>query len=483
MKLLDWRMVVALSCCVTLGCSKEKSKKATTASTVPTVKVEAPEVRDIHRLIAQPGAIEPYEQTAIYSKVSGFVQKWYVDIGARVKKGDLLIELLVPELADEHSQKMAQVETAKAGVQQSRKLVTVAESNVQAAKDAIVEARANIKRYQADLDRWQGELNRLSGLTKDGIVNPEVLAETQNQLKSNQAALEAARAAVKSKESQRVAAEAQADKAKADLVASQAQVKVAEAEEQRLAALLQYTKITSPYDGVVTSRNVNTGDFVRAGAGSIAESSGAESGGNQPLPLLTVTRTDPMVFVIGVPEVDAPYVRVGSKASLRLQALADREFEVSVSRIAPTLNKQSRTLLAEVDLPNANGELLPGMYAYGSIELTRSHVRAIPAAAITQIGNRNCCYLVDAGKVARTEIQTGVSDGTWIEVLKKASYPTNGTAGAWQDFNGTEKVIVGDLSELTDGEHVVLNEPLRNQKPQVTEAKVAGRDYRRVTMP
>ena len=92
-------------------------------SLAPAVKVVPPERRDIHRSIAQPGVIEPYEQTAIYSKVAGFVQKWNVDIGAKVKKDDLLVELLVPELAEEHKQKEAQVEQQRAMVNQADKLV------------------------------------------------------------------------------------------------------------------------------------------------------------------------------------------------------------------------------------------------------------------------------------------------------------------------------------------------------------------------
>ena len=231
------------------------------------MKVVQPERRDIHRSIAQPGVIEPYEQTAIYSKVAGFVQKWNVDIGAKVKKDDLLVELLVPELAEEHKQKEAQVEQQRAMVNQADKLVRVAESNLQAAADAVAESQANINRYEADVERWQGELGRLAGMVKDRTINPEVLAETKNQAKASEASYEAAGAAVKTKESQRLAAAAQIEKAKADLAAAEAQVKVAEAEERRLAAMFAYTKITAPYDGVVTTRNVNTGDFVRPASG------------------------------------------------------------------------------------------------------------------------------------------------------------------------------------------------------------------------
>ena len=226
MKLANRMLALILLCGFACGCGKAKVDKAAHISLTPTVKVEQPELRDIQRSIAQPGAIEPYEQTAIFSKIAGFVQKWNVDIGAHVKKDDLLVELLVPELADEHRQKEAQVEQEQAMVSQSEKLVSVAESNVQSAIDAVTEAQANISRYQADVDRWQGELTRLTGLVKDNVVNPEVLAETQNQFKASQSAYEAAKAAVKSKESQRLAAEAQVEKAKADLNAQRPRLRL-----------------------------------------------------------------------------------------------------------------------------------------------------------------------------------------------------------------------------------------------------------------
>ena len=161
-----------------------------------------------------------------------------------------------------------------------------------------------------------------------------------------------------------------------------------------------------------------------------------------------------MMFVIGVPEIDAPYVSVGTKASLRLQALAGREFNVQVTRTSLALHNQSRTLQAEIDLPNPQNELLPGMYAYGSIEIERPKVWSIPTSATVQIGNRMCCYLAKDGKAVRTQIQSGVSDGKWIEVVKRRTYPTSGEPGNWEDFTDADQVIAGDLSEVADGKQV-----------------------------
>ncbi|HTQ38577.1 MAG TPA: efflux RND transporter periplasmic adaptor subunit [Pirellulales bacterium] len=420
------------------------------------VTVTQPQERTIHRTVAQPGMIMPYEQTAIYSKVAGFVQKWNVDIGAHVKKDDLLAEILVPELAEELKEKEALVEQQEAMVKQSEQLVHVAESNSQSAEDAVAEAQANVARYTADVERWQGELDRLNKMVKDQVVNPEVLAETQNTAKASKAAYDAAVAAVKSKESERLSAVAQVDKSKADLNAAQAQVKVAQADERRVAAMFAYTKITAPYDGVITTRNINTGDFVRPASG---DASGGEEGGSTrvtSIPLFVVARTDPMMFVIGVPEMDAPYVSAGTKASLRLQALAEREYDVPVTRTSLALRNQSRTLQAEIDLPNPKDELLPGMYAYGSIEIERPKVWAIPNSAIVEIGNRMCCYLVVDGVAARTQIQAGISDGAWTEVVQWRPYPSSGQPGAWEDFNGSEHVIDGDLSEVSDGKQVAV---------------------------
>ena len=449
-------IILALAAALSCGCSESIS--ATNAGIVlsPTVQVVPPAVRNIHCTIAQPGVIEPYEQTAIFSKVAGFVQKWYVDIGAHVKKDELLVELVVPELVEELNQKHAFVEQQKAMVIQSDQLIRVAESNQQAAADAVAEAQAGINRYEADFERWQGELIRLTGMVKDRTINPEVLAETKNQAKSSQAACDVAVAAVKTKDSQRLAAAAQVEKAKADRNGAEAQVRVAEAEERRLAAMFAYTKITAPYDGVITSRNVNTGDFVRPASGDSSGSTDTSAPGGHSSPLFVIARTEPVMFVIGVPEVDAPYVSVGSNATIRVQALAGREFNVEVTRTSLALQNQSRTLQAEIDLPNPQNQLLPGMYSYGSIEIERPNVRAIPSSATVQIGNRMCCYFVRDGKAVRTEIQSGVSDGTWIELVKKRTFPTSGEPGAWEDFTGTEQVIASDLSEVADGKLVTV---------------------------
>jgi hypothetical protein len=115
--------------------------------------------------------------------------------------------------------------------------------------------------------------------------------------------------------------------------------------------------------------------------------------------------------------------------------------------------------MAQIELPNAKGKFLPGMYAYGSVFIERSDVRALPVSAVTQIGNQTYCYLARDGKAVRTPVQTGVSDGSWVEVTRKLVRSAGSSEGTWVAFDGTEAVIDGDLSEISDGLPVEVNVP------------------------
>jgi RND family efflux transporter MFP subunit len=298
----------------------------------------------------------------------------------------------------------------------------------------------------------------LTSLVAEKVVDQQVLDETRRQLKSSQAGLEVSRLAVKTRDAERLAAEATQERTKVDISAADARVQVAVAEERRLAALVDYLTITAPYDGVVFARNVNAGDFVLPASGD--PSQGVFSLGVSPsraTPLYVFNRIDPVLFVVGVPEADAAYVAAGTKARVRVPALAGRELTARVTRTSWALNSTSRTLMAQIDLPNPKAEFVPGMYAYGSVLIERPHVRAVPVSAVTQIGNQTYCYLAIDGKAVRTPVQTGVSDGSWIEVTGKRVRSAGSSEEAWVAFDGTEDVIDADLSEVSDGEPVKVD--------------------------
>jgi RND family efflux transporter MFP subunit len=409
--------------------------------------------------------VDAYEQTAIYSKVSGFIKQFYVDIGQEVKKGDLVAEIFVPELDEDHQQKVAQVELDRSMVQQAQQLIVVAESKVQTAIAQLAEAKANVGKYQADIVRWESEVQRLTKMVEQRVVDREVLDETQKQLSSSRSARDAALAAVAARDAARASAEADVGKAKIDVETAKAQVKVAEAEERRTAAMLAYTKVTAPYDGVVTVRNANTGDYVQAATGDKSTSGGS--------PMFVIARDDLVRIFVDVPEAYARYVRAGTKANVRAEALSGLEIKAAVTRTSWSLHEKTRTLRVEIDLP-AKGDdgLRPGMYVNTKVIIQRSGVSMLPQDALVVSGNQTYCYLLQDGKAVKTAVVPGLRDGTWVEVTKmKIDDP-------WVKVTGYENVILGDLDELTDGQrvNVVQKQSALSPHPPVRVAEHTGRD-------
>jgi len=144
-------------------------------------------------------------------------------------------------------------------------------------------------------------------------------------------------------------------------------------------------------------------------------------------------------------------VPVGSRARVLVRAYRDEPIEGTVSRTSWALNVTSRTLRAEIDLHNPDGQLLPGMYAYADVIIEHPNVRAVPEAALTYVGDRIYCWLHDDGKARRVEVRTGISDGEWIEVTSLERPVTSKADHPWTPVTGAESVILGDLSILADG--------------------------------
>jgi multidrug efflux pump subunit AcrA (membrane-fusion protein) len=436
----------------------------------PHVRLTHPEVRTIVRTVGQPSFVDSYEQTAIYAKLPGYVEKWNVDIGDRVQKGQVMATLFIPELLQEYEQKKALVIQNEALVAQANKLVEVAQANLQAARSQVAQAQAQVGTYQALVARWESEVKRLTGLVGDRVVDRQILDESQRQLQANLASRDAATAAVETAAANEVACQANLDKARVDVQVAVARLKVAEADRDRLQALVGYLTLTAPYDGEVVARNVNTGDFVLPATGDpSAAPRSADQSTTKSAPLYVVARTDVVRIYVDVPEGDANYIvsevdkKNGSaaavtRARVRIPSYHDAEIAnrdaqgnpvpPTVTRSSWALNVKSRTLRAEIDLHNPQAQVRPGMYAYGMVEIERPAVLALPMQAITEIGNQFGCFLYQDGKAVWTQVQTGVNDGTWVELYKKL------VNNHWQDFSGREQVILGALTDLTNGQEV-----------------------------
>lgn len=448
------------------GCAKKTPPQLRPVSEEPTVKVVHPSVRDLVIEVGQPSFIEAYEQTAIYAKLPGFIEQWNVDIGDRVKKDAVLATLYIPELVQEHAQKKAQVEVDNALVDQALKLVEVSEENLKAAIAQVKEARANVGKYAALVKRWQSEVDRETKLVAEGVVDKQILSESRRQLESSQSSEAAAVASVNTAEANRLARQADLDKARVDVAVARARAKVSDADEKRLSALVGYTRLISPYEGVVVLRNANTGDFVLPATGDPSASPrSADQSTTKGAPIYTIARTDVVRVYVDVPEQHANLIisRVDAqrdstlrptKATVRIPSMGEDEIPAEVTRTSWALNAKSRTLRAEIDLPNPHAKLLPGMYAYGKVTIERKGVRVLPRSTVVEIGNDTCCYLLRDGKAVQVKVQTRPGDSRWVEVTKKLEGDT------WQPLADSEEVIDSDLSELSNGKAVkVMRSP------------------------
>jgi multidrug efflux pump subunit AcrA (membrane-fusion protein) len=413
------------------GCNRhadDSSKNsAAAAASVKTVSVIQPERKSLCRIVEQPGAIQADEETLLYARVPGYVSKVLFDIGQEIKKGDVLAEIDVPELAEETNQKKALAKQAKAEVEQAQKALASAEANIAAMQATVVEAKALH-------ERWESESKRIAKLVESGTIDAQTRDEVQHQYKAAGARVLSSEAAVRK-------ANADRDKAAADVRAAEARVDVANAEIRRLEALLAFAKIQAPYDGIVTARKVNTGDLVQPGKG--------ES-------LFTVAKLHTVRAVIDVPEADACLVQQGkSEVTLSVPALRETNLKGTVTRTSWALKSGARTLRVEIDLPNKNGRFRPGMYVYAHVRNHAPESWTLPASALAKQGDKTVCFLVkdaaDGAKVVGVPVQVGLSDGQFTEVLKMQKSSTD----AFLADMGKVRVALR-ASELSDGQAIQI---------------------------
>jgi RND family efflux transporter MFP subunit len=438
----------------TVGCdpssaAPENSDKGAKPASV-SVRVVKPERLPLHRAVRQPGSIWAFERTRLFTKIPGFVQKWNVDIGDHVEKGAVLAELYVPEMVVELKQKKALVQQAEDEITQAKETAAAAEAALHTALAKVKEAEASRLRAQAEYRRMKSQHERLAEAGKSGLLAKENVEEVRFGFEAAAAGLEEVEARIKAAQATSDESKARRDKARADVRVAEAHLEVARENRDYVASLLQYATLTAPFSGMVTHRNINTGDFVQQPTAGKGE------------PLYVVERQDIVRVFVEVPEADAVWVQKGTKAQVRVQALAGKEFAGEVTRTSYGLDHTARTLLAEIDLPNRDDRLRPGMYAYATLSADYSGGLTVPARAIVTQGDvthgyQSFVYLVEDGKVHRTFVEIGARGSDRVEVLRKQAKPVKaGEEGAWENFTGTEAVVGGDLSGLSDGQAVTV---------------------------
>jgi HlyD family secretion protein len=445
-----WLLIALLA----TGCGGDAKVNFKSVSDPPDVHLIKPPVRTIVRVVGQPSFINSYERTSIYPKMTAYIEKWVVDIGDRVQKDDVLATLFVPELVENYGTKKATVKLEEQRIDLALKEVQVAEADVKAAQARLDEAKATLGKFQAEVDRWDSEVKRLKREVDRNVVAPQILLESVDQLKSSSAARDAANATISAAQADLLSKQAAAEKAKVAVDVARADLAVAQSEERRLKAWVGYLTLTAPYDGVIVARNANTFDFVLPATGDpTAMQNAPHLSSDRAAPIYVVDRVDVVRVFVDVPEQEANYVKVGTKATVLARAYRDQEIPGTVSRTSWALNVKSRTLRVEIDLHNPDSQLLPGMYAYGKVIIERPDVRALPLEALVYEGNRTFCWRYEDGKAVKTELEVGVNDGEWIEVTNRrppvAQEGLNGDR-SWTPIDGSEQVILGDLSILTE---------------------------------
>ena len=394
------------------------------------VNVITPRKGGMARSTTQPGTLHAFQYADLFAKASGYLRAQVVDIGDTVEKGQLLAEVYDPERQQAVELAAAEVERSKTAVEQAVAMETAAEAEVTAALATVDVKKTEISQTAAIRRFREKEYIRYMELARHQAVDQRVADEKQEEYEGAKAAEEKAHASVKAAEADLARDRALVLTAKANVSHARAQVRVAEATLAQANILVQYTRILSPYTGVVTQRNFHDGDFIR-------EAIRADEA-----PILSVARTDLMRVVVYLPDRDTPYVDRGDPAVVRIDALGGEQFKGKVMRYAEIEDPANRTMRTEIDLPNPTGRLRMGMYGAVSILLEPpTDFLTIPSKALHEVeAGAGFVYSAHAGRAHKRRIRIGRDDGILVEVIE----------GLTLD----DQVIVGYTGSLQDGEPV-----------------------------
>jgi RND family efflux transporter MFP subunit len=333
-------------------------------------------------------------------------------------------------------------------VKQAEQAVVAARAQVKTARALEKEASASVGRASADLKYRQLQLNRIKDLVKRTILDKQNQEEIEKQFETAQATVEEVNARVLSTAATVEENLAKQKKAEADKIAAEAFETVARARHAQVKALWDYTRITAPFDGLVTWRKVDPGDLLQPGKG--------KGGKNEPI--FMVARNNKVRIAVDVPETVAPWIALKTPATIRLRGLL-RTYFGEVTRTSWAVDPQARTLRVEIDKDNPKDKLhprgifKPGSYASVTLTLTHKKVWTVPAFTVVIKDDQPYCFLLEKGKAIRTLLEIGLSNGKRTEVLRKQLRPARGEKG-WANFTGEEAIIVTNPSSLVDGQPV-----------------------------
>ncbi|MGA7238321.1 MAG: efflux RND transporter periplasmic adaptor subunit [Bryobacteraceae bacterium] len=376
-----------MAACSARGGSAHAAQEA--APSLPVVAVSKAAKTDLSSTIALTAEFSPYQEVDVMAKISGYVREIRVDIGDRVKAGDVLATLEIPEMQDDLSRASASIEEATA--------------ELAAAKDELQRAQS-----QHDMDHLS--YSRILDVSKreKGLVPQQQVDEAH---------------------SRDLVAEAQVSSAKSHIAAFEQRMHVSQAEQARYKTMYQYAVITAPFSGVVTRRYANKGSLIQAGTSSQT----------QAMPLVRISENGRLRLDLPVPESAVPSVRLGQLVDVKISAL-NRTFPGHVSRFEDKLDESTRTMKTEVDVPNPSLTLVPGMYA--EVDLTtgqRKNVLSVPVEAVDGSGDAGRIFRVSSsGELQALNVRLGLENAQRIEIRDSS-------------LQDGDEVVVGSRSGLKDG--------------------------------
>ena len=308
-----------------------------------------------------PGNIQAFTEAPILARADGYIKRRMVDIGDHVRAGQPLAEIEAPELDQ-------QVLQARASLQQ--------------AQAALEQVQANYEQGKATLDLARVTAERWSALAAQGIVSRQDNDQYQAQYQAQTANVDALQKAI---------------------AAQRSAIAAAEANVARLNEVQNYRVVKAPFDGVVTLRNVDVGALVSTGSTL----------------LFRIAQTATLRAYVNVPQANASFIRPGQAARLTVANLPGRFFVGAVARSSSSLDPSSRTLLVEVEVPNPDGALLPGMYAQVDLSNPRPNAPLlVPGDALVARAEGTQVALVRADHTVHLQkIVVGRDYGDRLEIL------------------------------------------------------------------
>jgi RND family efflux transporter MFP subunit len=327
------------------------------------------------------------------AKVAGYVKSINVDIGDRVKQGQLLATLEIPEMADDQVR--------------AKSLLSRSQSEVARAKD-------ELQRAESSHDIAHLSYTRLSDVSKKkaGLVAQQEIDDAH---------------------SRDLVAEAQVNAAKSNLASMEQQVQVSTSELAKTETLLGYTRVTAPFDGVVTRRYADLGSMIQAGTSS----------STQVMPIVKLSQNDLLRLSLPVPESAVPSVHIGQEVQVRVPAL-NRSFRGKVQRLGEKISSATRTMETEVEVQNSDMILIPGMYAEVILTLNSPHAAlTIPITSVDLGSDESSGKVVVVTPENRVEfrtVQLGLQTATSFEVKS--------------GLDEGHLVVTGNRSALHAGEEV-----------------------------